>query len=265
MFQKKKQIVIHSEREFEGMRAAGRLAAECLDFITPHVRPGVSTEEINRLCHDFQVERGATPAPLGYRGFPKSICTSVNEVICHGIPAPEHKLRDGDIINIDVTPILEGWHGDSSRMYLVGEVSEEARRIVDCSYRCLMAGIAAVKPGAKTRDIGVAIQEIAEAEGFSVVREFCGHGLGREFHSEPQVNHYDDGRPGTTLRKGMFFTIEPMINAGHWRSNILADDWTAVTIDKRLSAQFEHSIGVTDDGCEIFTTSPMGYTCPPYR
>ncbi len=264
MFPKRKQIIIHSQREFDGMRAAGRLAAECLDFITPHVKPGVSTEELNRLCHDFQVERGAVPAPLGYKGFPKSICTSVNEVICHGIPAPDQVLRDGDIINIDVTPILDGWHGDTSRMFLVGEVSEEARKLVDCTYRSLMAGIAAVKPGAKTGDIGAAIQAVAEGEGYSVVREFCGHGLGREFHCEPQVNHYGEAGRGVTLKKGMFFTIEPMINVGHWRSNILADEWTAVTIDKKLSAQFEHSIGVTEDGCEIFTTSPAGYTRPPY-
>ncbi len=264
MFGSRKQIVIHSKREFEGMRAAGRLAAELLDYITPYVVPGVTTEELNARCEAFTMQAGAISAPLGYHGFPKSICTSINEVICHGIPSPRRVLKDGDIINIDVTPILDGWYGDTSRMFLVGDVSEEARRLVDCTYRCLMAGIAMVKPGAKTGDIGHAIQTIAEAEGYSVVREFCGHGLGREFHAEPQINHY--GRPGTgtTLKAGMFFTIEPMINIGEWKSRVLEDNWTAVTIDGKLSAQFEHSLGVTSDGCEIFTTSPAGLDCPPH-
>ncbi len=265
MFGNKKQIVIHSKREFEGMRAAGRLAAEILDFITPHVTSGTTTQQLNDLCEEFTLKAGAISAPLGYHGFPKSICTSINEVVCHGIPDEKRVLKDGDIINIDVTPILAGWHGDSSRMFLVGDVSEEARKLVDCTYRCLMAGIEQVRPGAKTGDIGHAIQTIAESEGYSVVRQFCGHGLGREFHSEPQVNHY--GRPGSgiTLKKGMFFTIEPMINLGEWQSKVLSDDWTALTVDGKLSAQFEHTLGVTEDGCEVFTTSPASFGCPPYE
>lgn len=264
MFGNKKQIVIHSKREFDGMRAAGRLASELLDYLAPFVVAGVTTQDLNDKCEAFTQEAGAISAPLGYHGFPKSVCTSVNEVICHGIPSPERELKDGDIINIDVTPILDGWYGDTSRMFIVGSPTEEVTRLIDCTYRCLMAGIAMVKPGAKTGDIGYAIQTIAESEGYSVVREFCGHGLGREFHAEPQINHY--GRPGTgiTLKKGMFFTIEPMINAGEWKSKMLDDNWTAITIDGKLSAQFEHSLGVTDDGCEIFTTSPKGLHHPPY-
>ncbi len=264
MFANRKQIIIHSKREFEGMRAAGRLAAEILDYITPYVIPGVSTQKLNDLCEAYTQKAGATSAPLGYHGFPKSICTSVNEVICHGIPNEEQILQDGDIINIDVTPILDNWHGDTSRMFLVGNVSEEARKLVDCTYRCLMAGIDRIKPGAKTGDIGFAIQTIAESEGYSVVREFCGHGLGREFHSDPQINHYGREGTGITLKKGMFFTVEPMINLGHWKSNILADNWTALTIDHKWSAQFEHSLAVTEDGCEIFTASPAGLNQPPY-
>ena len=265
MFGHKSQIVIHSKREYEGMRVAGALAAECLDFITPHVKPGVTTEELNQLCHDFTIKRGAVPAPLNYKGFPKSICTSVNHVICHGIPDSKHILKDGDIINIDVTPIVDGWYGDTSRMFFVGNVSEKARKLVDCTYRCLMAGIEQVKPGAKTGDIGHAIQQFAESEGFSVVRDFCGHGFGRTFHADPQINHYGTAGTGKTLKKGMFFTIEPMINVGTWKSRVLDDDWTAVTQDSELSAQFEHSLAVTDDGFEIFTQSSRGWFYPPYE
>ena len=259
-----RRIVIHDAADFEGMRRAGRLAAETLDFITPHVRAGVTTEDLDRLCHDFIVDHGAVPAPLNYRGFPKSICTSINHVVCHGIPSDKKVLRDGDIMNIDVTVILDGWHGDSSRMFYVGRPSVKARRLVEVTYEAMMRGIAAVRPGATLGDIGHAIQSYAEAQRFSVVRDFCGHGLGRVFHTAPSVLHY--GRPGqgTVLREGMFFTIEPMINLGKWQVKLLDDGWTAVTRDRSLSAQFEHSIGVTATGHEIFTTSPAGYDKPPY-
>ena len=264
MSAEEQRIVIHGAEAFEGMRAAGRLAAETLDFITPHVREGATTLELDRLSHDFIATQGAIPAPLGYRGFPKSICTSVNHVVCHGIPTDRKVLRDGDILNIDVTVILDGWHGDTSRMFAIGKPSVKARKLVETTYEGLMRGIAAVKPGATLGDIGHAIQSHAERQRFSVVRDFCGHGLGRVFHDAPSVLHY--GRPGTgtVLREGMFFTIEPMINAGRADVKILDDGWTAVTRDKSLSAQFEHSIGVTADGCEIFTSSPAGLTRPPY-
>jgi len=257
-------IVIHDARAFAGMRKAGRLAAETLDFITPHVTAGVTTEALDRLCHDFIVAHGAVPAPLGYRGFPKSICTSVNHVVCHGIPTDRKVLTDGDILNIDVTVILDGWHGDTSRMFCIGKTSVKARRLVEVTYEAMMRGIAAVKPGATLGDIGHAIQRHAEKHRFSVVRDFCGHGLGRVFHTAPSVLHY--GRPGQglVLREGMFFTVEPMINAGRYDVKVLEDGWTAVTRDKTLSAQFEHSIAVTADGCEIFTLSPKGWQAPPY-
>ena len=246
------------------MRAAGRLAAECLDMITEHVVPGVTTEELNRICHEFTLDHGATPAPLGYRGFPKSICTSVNHVVCHGIPGNK-VLREGDIVNIDVTPIVDGWHGDSSRMYPVGSIGVRAQRLIDVTYEALTRGISAVKPGATLGDIGHAIQTYVESNRYSVVRDFCGHGLGRIFHTAPSVLHY--GRPGegVALREGMFFTIEPMVNAGRAETKILPDGWTAVTKDRSLSAQFEHSIAVTADGCEIFTLSPKGFDRPPYE
>lgn len=257
-------ITIHGPDDFEGMRAAGRLAAQTLDMITPHVVPGATTVALDRLCHDYIVGRGAVPAPLNYRGFPKSVCTSVNHVVCHGIP-DDRRLRDGDIVNIDVTVIVDGWHGDTSRMFLVGErVSVKARRLVDATYRCMMAGIGVVKPGARLNEIGAAIHALADAERFSVVRDFCGHGLGRVFHAPPQIGHYRQDDPGPVLEPGMFFTIEPMINAGKWPTKILADGWTAVTRDRSLSAQFEHSLAVTEDGVEIFTASPRGWTAPPY-
>ena len=260
-----RQIVLHGPEAFAGMRRAGRLAAEALDYITPYVEVGVSTEELNRLCHDFIVTRDAVPAPLGYRGFPKSICTSINHVVCHGIPSPDKKLVDGDIINIDVTVILEGWYGDTSRMFLVGKPKIKAKRLVDVTFEAMWRGIEEVRPGATLGDVGYAIQSFAEKQGFSVVRDFCGHGLGRVFHTAPSVLHY--GRPGTgiELRAGMFFTIEPMINAGRHEVLILRDDWTAVTRDKSLSAQFEHSIGVTETGYEVFTLSPKGWNRPPYE
>lgn len=257
-------IEIHSEADFDGMRKAGRLAAETLDMITDHVQPGVTTEHLDQLCHKFITERGAIPAPLNYKGFPKSICTSINHVVCHGIPE-ERKLKEGDIVNIDVTVILDGWHGDTSRMFFVGnKIPVKARRLCDITYDSMMKGIEAVKPGATLGDVGWAIQEYAESQRCGVVRDFCGHGLGKVFHCPPSVMHF--GRPGEgeVLEPGMFFTIEPMINAGHYATKILADGWTAVTRDRSLSAQYEHSLAVTDDGYEIFTQSPKGFTKAPY-
>ncbi len=264
-FPEERRITIHGPEDFERMRRAGRLAAETLDFITPHVQPGVTTEELDRLCHGFILDHDAIPAPLNYKGFPKSICTSVNHVVCHGIPSERKRLSKGDAINIDVTVILDGWHGDTSRMFFVGQNSVKARKLIEVTYEAMMKGIAAVRPGATLGDIGAAIQGHAEAQRFSVVRDFCGHGLGRVFHTAPSVLHY--GRPGTgvVLREGMFFTIEPMINAGRPDVKILDDGWTAVTRDKSLSAQFEHSVGVTAEGCEIFTLSPKGWHQPPYE
>ncbi|MCB1590815.1 MAG: type I methionyl aminopeptidase [Alphaproteobacteria bacterium] len=262
-------IELHTAQDFEGMRRAGKLAAEVLDMITDHVKPGTSTDDLDALCHDQISKAGAIPAPLNYQGagpypFPKSICTSINHVVCHGIPG-DKKLREGDIINIDVTVIVDGWHGDTSRMYLVGnKVPVKARRLVDVTYDAMMAGIEAVKPGNSLGDIGAAIQKIAEDARFSVVRDYCGHGLGRVFHAPPSVMHYGEPGTGPVLRPGMFFTIEPMINAGKWQTKLLQDGWTAVTRDLSLSAQFEHTIGVTETGYEIFTLSPRGYTKPPY-
>lgn len=261
----KNEIPLYGPEGFEGMRRAGRLAAETLDYITPYVRPGVTTGELDRLCHDFIVSHNAVPAPLNYRGFPKSICTSINHVVCHGIPTDQKKLANGDIINIDVTVILDGWYGDTSRMFLVGDkVPVKAKRLVEVTYEAMMRGIEVVRPGATLGDIGHAIQTFVESHRFSVVRDFCGHGLGRSFHTAPSVLHY--GRPGTglALEEGMFFTIEPMVNAGRYDVKILDDGWTAVTRDRSLSAQFEHSLGVTSDGYEIFTHSPKGWKLPPY-
>lgn len=247
---------------FDGMRKAGRLAAEALDMLAEHVRPGITTDELDRLAFEFAMDHGAVPAPLNYRGFPKSICTSVNHVVCHGIPDPKKRLKEGDIINIDVTLIVDGWHGDTSRMYPVGEISPKARRLIEVTYEAMMRGIEAARPGNTTGDIGHAIQTFAEANRCSVVREFCGHGLGRLFHDAPNILHY--GRPGegVELKPGMFFTIEPMLNLGKPQVKILSDGWTAVTRDRSLSAQFEHSIGITDDGAEIFTLSPAGLHVP---
>jgi methionyl aminopeptidase len=256
-------IKLHGPAEFEAMRKAGRLAAETLDFITPEVREGVTTARLDKLCHDFILDHGAIPAPLNYRGFPKSICTSINHVVCHGIPG-ERKLADGDILNIDVTVILDGWHGDTSRMYFVGKPSVKAQRLVEATHRAMMAGIEIVRPGARLGDIGHAIQTVAEAERFSVVKDFCGHGIGRIFHDAPSVLHFGRAGTGPELREGMFFTIEPMINAGRWEVKVLDDGWTAVTRDRSLSAQFEHTVAVTAAGHEIFTSSPTGLDRPPY-
>ena len=259
-----RRITIHSAADFEAMRRAGRLAAETLDYIAPAVTPGTTTEQLDRLCHDFIVARGAIPAPLNYRGFPKSICTSVNHVVCHGIPSDDKRLVEGDTLNIDVTPILDGWHGDTSRMYFVGQPSVKARRLAEVTYEAMMRGIEVVRPGATLGDIGHAIQSFAEKQRCSVVRDFCGHGLGRVFHTAPSVLHYGLPGQGTVLREGMFFTIEPMINAGKHHVKVLQDGWTAVTRDRTLSAQFEHSIGVTATGHEIFTLSPKGWHSPPF-
>jgi methionyl aminopeptidase len=258
-----RRITIHKPEDFAGMRRAGKLAAEALDMITAHVRPGISTGEIDKLCHDYMVERGAIPATLGYRGYTKSSCTSVNHVVCHGIPG-DRVLVDGDIINIDVTVILDGWHGDSSRMYVAGEASTKAKLLMDVTYEAMMKGIAAIRPGATLGDIGHAIQVHVEKHRFSVVRDFCGHGIGRHFHEPPNILHF--GRPGEgpKLKPGMFFTVEPMVNAGRPEVKILDDGWTAVTRDRSLSAQFEHMVAVTETGVEIFTLSPKGMHKPPY-
>jgi methionyl aminopeptidase len=259
-----RRIKIHDGDAFEGMRRAGRLAAETLDYITSHVQVGVTTGELDRLCHEYIVTRDAVPAPLNYRGFPKSICTSVNHVVCHGIPG-EKKLQDGDILNIDVTVILDGWYGDTSRMFGVGKVGVKAQRLVDITYEAMMRGIQAVRPGATLGDIGHAIQSFAESHRFSVVRDFCGHGIGRVFHDTPSILHFGIAGEGPKLREGMFFTVEPMINAGRFEVKVLDDGWTAVTRDRSLSAQFEHTIAVTADGFEIFTLSPAGMHRPPYQ
>lgn len=258
-------IKIHNSEDFTKMRVSGKLAAEVLDYITEHVAPGVTTNTLNDLCHEFITSRGAIPAPLGYRGFPKSICTSVNHVVCHGIPS-EKKLKDGDIINIDVTVIVDGWHGDTSRMYFVGETGIKAKRLVQVTYDAMMIGIEMVKPGVHLGDIGHAIQTYVEKNKFSVVRDYTGHGLGQIFHDEPTILHY--GKPGTgaVLEEGMFFTIEPMVNAGHYGTILSSiDQWTVTTRDKSLSAQFEHSLGVTSTGFEIFTLSPKKLYYPPYK
>lgn len=257
-------ITIHPADDYEGMRKAGQLAAKTLDFITPHVVPGVTTATLDELCHNFIIEHDAIPAPLNYRGFPKSICTSVNHVVCHGIPS-DKKLMDGDTVNIDVTVILDGWHGDTSRMFFVGDnISTKARLLVDVTYEAMMRGIEVVKPGATLGDIGYAIQSFAEGKRYGVVRDFCGHGLGRVFHEAPSILHYGNKGEGAVLEEGMFFTIEPMINVGTWQVKVMSDGWTAITKDRKLSAQFEHSLAVTKDGYEIFTQSPKGWLCPPY-
>ncbi len=256
-------IKLHGPGAFASMHAAGRLAAETLDMLVPHMVPGVATGEIDRLIYAFIESRGGVPATLGYRGYTHSSCISINHVVCHGIPG-EKTLKSGDIVNVDVTPILDGWHGDSSRMYLIGDVPLRARRLVEITYECLMLGIEQARPGNHMGDIAHAIQRHAEGHRYGVVRDFCGHGLGRLFHDAPEVVHA--GRPGTgpELRTGMLFTIEPMINIGRADVKLLDDGWTAVTRDRSLSAQFEHSIGITDQGCEVFTLSPADYTQPPY-
>ncbi|MCW3798758.1 type I methionyl aminopeptidase [Sphingomonas sp. BN140010] len=254
-------IKLHGPEAFEGMRRAGRLAAEILDGLAELVKPGVTTQAIDDFVFSEMRRAGATPATLGYRGYTHSCCTSINHVICHGIPA-DKALKDGDIVNIDVTPIVDGWHGDSSRMYLVGDVGVKARRLVDTAYECLMIGLEQARPGNRLGDISAAIQRHAEKHRYSVVRDFCGHGVGRLFHDSPEVVHAGRAGTGPQLRPGMIFTVEPMINIGRPDAKILDDGWTAVTRDRQLSAQFEHSIGITEDGCEIFTLSPAGLDRP---
>jgi methionyl aminopeptidase len=254
-------IRLHGDDGFEGMRKAGRLVAECLDAVITLVRPGVTTREIDDFVFQFGLDHNAIPATLNYRGYTKSSCTSINHVVCHGIPN-DKPLRDGDIVNIDVTLIVDGWHGDSSRMYAVGEIKRAAERLVEVTYESLMHGIAAVRPGHTTGDIGAAIQDYVEAERCSVVRDFCGHGVGRLFHDAPNILHYGKPGEGVALKPGMIFTIEPMVNLGRPHVKILADGWTAVTRDRSLSAQFEHTVGVTATGCEIFTLSPTNRDNP---
>ncbi len=256
------KIKLHGPDAFAGMAKAGRLVAEVLDLLIDEVKPGVTTEALDAFVFDFALAHGAIPAPLNYRGFPKSICTSLNHVVCHGIPGPR-ALKEGDILNIDVTLIVDGWHGDSSRMYGVGKISRAAERLLEVTYNSLMRGVAAVKPGATTGDIGAAIQAYAEGERCSVVRDFCGHGLGHVFHDRPNILHYGEPGEGLPLKPGMLFTIEPMINLGKPHVKILSDGWTAVTRDRSLSAQFEHTVGVTETGCEVFTLSPRGLDQPP--
>ena len=256
-------VKLHGPEAFAGMRRAGRVAAECLDMLAAKVVPGVTTKAIDNLVYDFVGAQGAMSATVFYRGYRHSSCTSINEVVCHGIPG-DRELKDGDILNIDVTAIVDGWHGDTSRMYLVGDPALKARRLVDVTYEAMMRGIAAIKPGATTGDLGHAIQAFAEAHSYAVVRDFCGHGVGQVFHDAPNILHY--GRPGAGLafREGMIFTVEPMINAGKYAVKLKPDGWTAVTKDRSLSAQFEHTVGVTATGVEIFTTSPAGLHKPPY-
>jgi len=249
------KIIIHPEADFIKMRAAGALASQVLDHMVNFVKSGVTTNFLNDLCHKMIIDNGAIPAPLNYRGFPKSICTSVNHVICHGIPN-DKPLKDGDILNIDVTVILDGWFGDTSRMYYVGEPSVKAKRLCQATYESMMLGIEQVKPGAHIGDIGNAIQTYAEKQGFSVVRDYCGHGIGQIFHTDPNIVHYGKKGTGLILEEGMFFTIEPMINAGSHETLLSKHDgWTVTTRDKSLSAQFEHTVAVTKDGVEIFTVS----------
>lgn len=256
-------IKLHGPEGFAGMRAAGRLAAEVLDALVPHVVPGVTTGELDDLVREHMLREGGLPATLNYRGYPKSCCISINHVVCHGIPG-DRVLKEGDIANIDVTVILDGWHGDTSRMFLLGDVPLKARKLVDVTYEAMMRGIAQARPGNRMGDIAHAIQSHAEQHRYGVVRDFCGHGVGRLFHDAPEVVHA--GKPGTgpELKPGMFFTIEPMINIGRPDVKVLEDGWTAVTRDRSLSAQFEHSVGITEDGCEIFTKSPAGLDRPPY-
>ena len=257
-------IRLYSQEDFEGMRRAGQLAARALDGVAKLVKPGVPTKVIDDFIRDFGEENNALPATLNYRGYRNYTCTSINHVVCHGIPN-EKPLKEGDIVNVDVTYILDGWYGDSSRMYPVGEIKRAPERLIDVTYNALMIGIEQAKPGKTTGDIGAAIQEYAEGERCGVVRDFCGHGVGRLFHDAPNILHYGSWGEGIELKPGMIFTIEPMINLGKPHVKVLKDGWTAVTRDKSLSAQFEHSLGITETGCEIFTLSPEGLDKPPYN
>ncbi len=258
------KIKIHGPEAFAGMRVAGKLAAEALDVLVDYAKPGVSTEELDEVALQFALDNNAVPATLNYRGYRHSICTSPNNVICHGIPNPI-PMKEGDILNIDITLIVDGWYGDNSRMYAIGEIKRKPERLIEITYECLMRGIAAAKPRATLGDIGHAIQSYAESERCTVVREFCGHGIGQVFHDQPNVLHYGSPGTGAVLAEGMIFTIEPMINLGRPDIKMKDDGWTAVTRDRSLTAQFEHTIGITSDGCEIFTLSPKGLHHPPYN
>ena len=253
----------YSEK-FEKMRVAGKLAAQCLDMITDYIKPGITTDKIDKLCYEYIRDNGGYSAPLNYRGFEKSLCTSLNHVICHGIPS-ERELEENDILNIDVTAIVDGYYGDTSRMFSVGEISVKAKNLIDATYESLMNAIKILKPGVKLGDIGHEIQSLVEPRGFSVVRDFCGHGISNTFHEPPNVLHYGKKNTGPELQPGMTFTIEPMINSGKYDAKILNDGWTAVTKDKSLSAQFEHTVGITENGYEIFTESVKDYRKPPYN
>ena len=250
--------------KFEKMRVAGKLASKTLDMITDYIKPGIDTNKIDQLCYEFIRDNGGYSAPLFYRGYTKSLCTSLNHVICHGIPS-DRILEEGDIVNIDVTAIVDDYHGDTSRMFGVGDISVKGKNLIDTTYDSMMNGIKILKPGIKVGDIGYEIQSYVEAKGFSVVRDFCGHGISNTFHEEPNILHYGKKNTGKELTPGMTFTIEPMINAGKYDSKLLNDGWTAVTKDKSLSAQFEHTLGITENGYEIFTESVKGYTRPPYN
>jgi len=261
---KKEKIHIYNSKEFELMEKSGHLAAKTLDYITEFIKPGITTDSLNTLCHNFIKKNNAIPAPLNYNGFPKSICTSVNHVVCHGIPSNK-VLDEGDIINIDITVILNGWFGDTSRMYIIGnKASVKAKKLIDITYESMMESIKQIKPGITLGDIGYTIEKIANKNNFTVVKDFCGHGIGKQFHEPPSVLHYGSKGEGLKLKEGMIFTIEPMLNAGTSEIKVLKDGWTAVTKDKKLSAQFEHTIGVTKNGYKIFTLSPKKYEKPPY-
>ena len=249
--------------KFKKMRVAGKLASQCLDMITDHIKPGITTDKIDKLCYEYIKDNGGYSAPLNYRGFEKSLCTSLNHVICHGIPS-ERELEENDILNIDVTAIVDGYYGDTSRMFSVGEISVKAKNLIDATYESLMNAIQILKPGIKLGDIGYEIQSLVEPKGFSVVRDFCGHGISNTFHEPPNVLHYGKKNTGPELQPGMTFTIEPMINSGKYDAKVLNDGWTAVTKDKSLSAQFEHTVGITENSYEIFTESAKGYSKPPY-
>ncbi len=255
------QIKLHGPEAFDGMRKVGKMAAECIDMLADFTKPGITTESLDKLAYEFILDHKAVPAPLNYRGFKKSICTSINHVVCHGIPC-DRILKDGDIMNVDVTLIYDGWHGDHSRMFSLGDVPIRAKKLMDATYESMMAGLEAIRPGATLGDVGAAIQSHAEGQRMAIVRDFCGHGLGQVFHDAPNILHYGMTGEGMELRPGMIFTVEPMLNLGKPGVKILSDGWTAVTRDRSLSAQYEHSVGVTQDGCEIFTESPKGLHQP---
>ncbi len=252
------------EEKFKKMRVAGKLAAQTLDMIADHIKEGTTTNKIDKLCFEFIRDNNGYSAPLFYRGFQKSVCTSLNHVVCHGIPS-DRELTNGDILNIDITTIVDGYYGDTSRMFTVGEISVKAKRLIEVTYESLIKAIKILEPGKTLGDLGYEIQSYVESEGFSVVRDFCGHGISNVFHESPNILHYGQKNTGSKLTEGMTFTIEPMINAGKYDVKILNDGWTAVTKDKKLSAQFEHTVGITENGYEIFTESDKGYTLPPYN